>query len=219
MRQVLIATPALDGRVDAWFVNSLVFSIKAGLAAGIEFCPVSLINESILPMARNELLHIALTNEFESVVFIDSDQGWEPKYLIDIVNSEYDVVGLPVVSKSDQESYNVRFDPEILDVDEQGYIRVSSVGTGFLKISKKALTSLAKKSKAVEFRGKKIKKICEYGQDGSDFVGEDINLCKKLTKLGYNIWINPAHTAFHVGNKVYVGNFAGFLERIRSTEE
>jgi hypothetical protein len=31
MKKVLIATPCLDGRVDAWFVNSLQESIKLGL--------------------------------------------------------------------------------------------------------------------------------------------------------------------------------------------
>ena len=71
IRRVLIGTPALDGKVQAWYTDSLCNSIKLCAANGIDLLPVILIDESILPMARNELLNIAYTEEVESIVFID----------------------------------------------------------------------------------------------------------------------------------------------------
>jgi GT2 family glycosyltransferase len=38
-------------------------------------------------------------------------------------------------------------------------------------------------------------------------VGEDIMLCEKIKELGYQIWLNPKHTVFHIGTKKFKGNF------------
>ena len=70
MKKVLIATPCLDGKVDAWFVNSLYESTKLGLQNDVMFQPVFLANESILPMARNELLNLAYQQGYDDLVFI-----------------------------------------------------------------------------------------------------------------------------------------------------
>lgn len=52
MKQVLIATPCLDQKVDAYFVHSLCESIKLGIKHNYDIRCVFLANESILPMAR-----------------------------------------------------------------------------------------------------------------------------------------------------------------------
>ena len=101
-RRVLIGTPALDGKVQAWYTDSLANSIKVCAANGIDLLPVILIDESILPMARNELLNIAYKEKVESIVFIDSDQIWDSFALLEVINPSYDVLGLPVVSKTDE---------------------------------------------------------------------------------------------------------------------
>jgi hypothetical protein len=214
IRRVLIGTPALDGKVQAWYTDSLCNSIKVCAANGIDLQPVILIDESILPMARNELLNIAYTQEVESIVFIDSDQVWNPFALLEIINSSYDVIGLPVVSKTDEPGkFNVILQStENIQQDEQGNIKVDGVGTGFLKLSRKALESLWNSNQTVEFRGKELKLICEYATNYNAFVGEDVYLCTKLKELEYDIWVNPNQTCAHIGSKVWTGNFAHFLE-------
>ena len=102
MKRVLIATPCLDGKVDAWFVNSLYESTKLGLQNNVMFQPVFLANESILPMARNELLNLAYVDNYDVMVFIDDDEEWDPKVLLEIVQSSRDVVAVPVVNKGDK---------------------------------------------------------------------------------------------------------------------
>lgn len=214
MLNVLIATPALDQKVDAYYTHSLCDSIYLGLENNIRFHPVFLANESILPMARNELFKIAYDMQFDSMVFIDDDEYWDPHALIKIVQSPKDVISLPVVNKSDTELvYNVFFDDiSKVEVDSSdGFIKVAKVGTGFLKISKKAVIDLYESNIEIEFRQRKLKQICEYGLKSGAFVGEDIALSFKLTELGYDIWVDPSHTVSHIGNKIYRGNFASTL--------
>jgi len=205
MKKVLIATPALNEQVNAYFVHSLQESIKLGLKNEIDFNCIFLANESILPMARNELLNLCYSENYESMVFIDSDESWNPESLIRIVESEQDVLALPVVNKHDaQNTFNIYYD-KLEYVDE--YLKVTSVGTGFLKLSHKAVSALWNSNPSVVFRNKTLKNICEYTMSPSGFVGEDITLCRKLRKLGFDILVDINDTVKHHGNKIYVGNF------------
>ena len=40
MRKVMIGTPAHDGRVDVWFANSLVNTVKLSMQRQIELIPI-----------------------------------------------------------------------------------------------------------------------------------------------------------------------------------
>lgn len=206
MKRVLIATPCLDGKVDAWFVNSLYESTKLGIKNNIMFQPVFLANESILPMARNELLNLAYKEQYDSMVFIDDDEEWDPKILIEIVESPKNVIAVPVVNKGDKKiQYNVFGVNKNPDTD--GYLKIDRCGTGFLKLSRKVIVDLWESNPDCEFRGRMLKYICEYAVTNDSFYGEDIVLCEKIKELGYQIWLNPRHTVTHIGTKKFRGDF------------
>lgn len=211
MKRVLIATPCLYGKVDAWYVNSLQESIKLGLQNDILFEPLFLAYESILPMARNELLNAAYKNQYDCIVFIDDDQEWNAQFLIEIVNSPKDVIGIPVVNKSTKPGFNVYGINKTPDPDD-GYLKVGRCGTGFLKLSNNVIKDLWESNPECEFRGRQLKYICEYYIVNDSFRGEDIALCEKIKELGYTIWVNPKHTVSHIGIKKYKGNFQQHLE-------
>lgn len=208
MKNILIATPCLYGKVDAYYTNSLCDSIKLGLQYDLLLKPVFLVNESILTIARNELINHAYEEKYDAMVFIDDDELWEPKFLIEILCSKKDIIGLPVVNKGDEKiEYNAYFNKQNIIKDKDGYIKVKSIGTGFLKLSKKAIVDLCESNSEFLFRNKKLKNVFEFNFFNNSFFGEDIMLCKKLTELGYPIWINPNHTVYHMGVKMYKGDF------------
>lgn len=207
MKKVLIATPCLDQKVDAYFVHSLCESIKLGLKYDLDIRCVFLANESILPMARNELFKLAYDENYDVMVFIDDDEYWDEKALIEIIQSEKDVVTVPVVNKGDQKiEYNVWLSNDY-QKDTDGYIKIEKCGTGFLKLTRKVIVDLWNTNIELIFRNKPLKNICEYTFDNGSFIGEDIALTKKIKELGYDIWLNPKHTVSHIGNKMYEGNF------------
>jgi len=214
MKKILIATPCLDQKVDAYFVHSLCESIKLGLQNNMDIRCVFLANESILPMARNELFNLAYRQNYDTMVFIDDDEYWDEKVLIDVLLSDKDVITVPVVNKGDTEiTFNI-FLPNTLETDSNdGYIKTKKTGTGFLKLSRKVIVDLWESNTELNFRGKKLKNICEYGFSNGDFMGEDIVLSRKINELGYTIWVNPHHTVYHIGNKMYKGNFAQSLKQ------
>lgn len=208
MKNILIATPCLDQKVDAYFVHSLCESIKLGLKNDLDIRCVFLANESILPMARNELFALAHRENYDTMVFIDDDEYWDAKHLIDIIQSEKDVISLPVVNKGDKEiAFNIWLKDNFERDESDGYIKIEKCGTGFLKLSRKVVEDLWNSNTELAFRGKKLKNICEYTYSDNGFVGEDVTLSYKIKELGYDIWLNPHHTVSHIGNKMYKGDF------------
>jgi hypothetical protein len=208
MKKILIATPCLDQKVDAYFVHSLCESIKLGTKNNLDIRCVFLANESILPMARNELFALAFKENYDTMVFIDDDESWNEHALIEIIESTKDVVCLPVVNKGDKQiTFNVWLNKDSEKDAADGYIKINKCGTGFLKLSRKVVEDLWHSNTELVFRNKKLKNICEYTYVNGDFVGEDITLAHKIKELGYDIWLNPKHTVAHIGNKMYQGDF------------
>lgn len=214
MKQVLIATPCLDGKVDAYYVHALCESIKLGLQHDFHIRSIFLSYESILPMARNELINLAWREKYDTMVFIDDDEYWKPECLIEILQSPKDVITVPVVNKGDKKigfNINLPKNPETDPTD--GYIKVDTTGTGFLKLSKQVVHELCESSPELQFRTRPLRVVCEYGQLAGDFVGEDITLSRKVKELGYNIWVNPKYTVSHLGTKMFRGDFAATLTK------
>lgn len=209
MKNILIATPCLYGKVDAYYAHSLSESIKLGLKNNLDINAVFLAEESILTIARNELINLAYKNNYDAMVFIDDDELWNPKALIKIILSEKDVVGLPVVNKGDINiQFNVSLNRNNIQKDaSDGFIKVNTIGTGFLKLSKKIIVDLCESNNEILFRGKKLKNVFEFNYMSGSFIGEDIMLCKKIKELGYPIWVDPSHTVSHMGVKMYKGDF------------
>lgn len=213
MKRVLIATPCLYGKVDAYYVNSLCESISLGNKNNISINAVFLADESILTIARNELINLAYQDEYDAMVFIDDDELWDPNALIEILLSKKDVVAIPVVNKGDEKlKYNIFFSGENIFKDSDGFIKIKQAGTGFLKLSKKVIIDLCESNPTMRFRNKMLRNVFEFGYINDSFVGEDIMLCQKITELGYTIWANPKHTVYHMGVKMYKGDFAKSIQ-------
>jgi hypothetical protein len=214
-KRVLIGTPALDGRVDAWFCFALHEATKKGIAANIDFSISLLSYESILPMARNEILTTAIQGNFDGLFFIDSDVYVDADNLISVIKSNKDVACIPTVKKADQEQYDIYFNEMPLAAE---WVKADRVSTSCLYLSQKALKALSDNSTQTFFRGKQLKNICQYDFVGEAFMGEDIYLCEKLKALGFEIWVNTTTTCMHIGPKVYKGNFRKILEDVNQSK-
>lgn len=217
MKQVLIATPCLDGKVDAYYVHALCESIKLGLQHNFHIKSIFLASESILPMARNELINLAYREKYDTMVFIDDDEYWKPECLIEILQSPKDVITVPVVNKGDKKiGFNINLPKKLQKDPQDGYIKADTTGTGFLKLSAKVVEDLCESSPELQFRARPLRVVCEYGQLAGDFVGEDITLSRKIKELGYDIWVNPKYTVAHLGPKMFKGDFLSTLQDYES---
>lgn len=218
MRKVLIATPSYDGKLDVWYVNSIINTVRIAQNKNIFIHPIFLSYDALIQRSRNDLVSIAINGGYDDMIFIDSDMEFDPDWVLQLLDSPEDVVGGTTRKKTDDiELYPVK--TKNLEISENGFIKVESIGTGFVKLSKKAFTSLWESSEEYENEGKKCRMIFDVKIIDGQLVSEDVIMFNKLSELGFNIWLNPKMTCVHIGTKKFYGNFESFLERIKQTKD
>ena len=82
MRRVLIGTPSHDGRIDVHYAHSLMQTARLCWQQEIDLHEIYLAYDAIIQNARNDLVALAIEHKFDDLIFIDSDQEWEPSWPI-----------------------------------------------------------------------------------------------------------------------------------------
>lgn len=218
MRKVLIATPSYDGKIDVWYANSLAQTILLGVQNDTFFHAIYMSYDALVQRARNDLIGLAIENDYDDILWIDADMEWDPAKALELVQSDYDVIGLPVIKKSPYtESYNIKIKPEDLVTGENGLINVESIGTGFLKMSRKAFEYLWDNSEPYVHNEADRRWIFDVRIQDGDIISEDILVCQKLKEGGFDIYLDPSSTCNHIGNMKFTGNFETFMQRVQDS--
>ena len=103
MKKVLIGTPAHDGRVEVYYVNSLLATIKDLEKHYYDVNVIFMSYDSLVQRARNDLIKIAVEGEYDYLFFIDSDMVWEPQWVLELLDTPVDVISGTARKKSDDE--------------------------------------------------------------------------------------------------------------------
>jgi hypothetical protein len=189
MRKVLIGTPSYDGRIDVWFANSLISTVKESIEKDIHVHAIYTSYDSLVQRARNSLVKLALDRP-------------EP------------IVGGALVKKTDKEGYTIKLiDKELKYSQDKKIIEVDGVGTGFLKVSRFALEKLWDASDEYQSEGETHRMVFDIKVENGDLISEDFVLCNKWKNLGYKVWADPTITCNHIGIKKFKGNFKNFIKK------
>jgi glycosyltransferase involved in cell wall biosynthesis len=215
-RKVLIGTPAHDGRLDVWYCNSLVNTIRLSAVHKVRIDPIYVSYDSLVQRARNDLVRMALEEDYDDLIFIDSDEEWDPEWIFTLLNHPVDVVGATVVKKQDNPIlFNVKALPEGLEI-KNGLIEVVCVGTGFLRISRKALQAVWDVSEEYKNEGRTCRMVFDVRVENGELVSEDNIFCNKWRSTGGKVFIDPSMTCNHIGVKKFSGNFMHFYDWLKS---
>ena len=215
MKKILIATPSYDGTVDVWYASALHQTTLLGIENGVYFHPVFMSYDALIQRSRNDLMAIAKQEEFDGILWIDADVEWHPQWALDVVNSDKDVLGIPIVKKSIEEQYSVKCNLENLNPDEDGLLEVESNATGFLYMSKAAIDYLWDNNEPYVHNEQERRWIFEVKLQDGDIISEDVLVCQKLLEGGFKIYVDTTKTCNHIGTLKFSGDFASFIKRIK----
>lgn len=217
MRKVMIGTPCYDGRLDVWYVNSLINTVRIASEYDIEIIPMWVSFDALVQRARNDTIQLALESDVDDLVWIDSDIEWNPKDFFALLNHKVDVVGGTYPKKGDREEYVVR---QIVrrQIDPQtNLMEVDGLGTGFARMSKAAMQYLW--DNTVSYidpkDGKERRLICNVIVENGDLVSEDIYMFKLLQDGGYKIYLDASITCNHTGPKKFTGDFRKWYGKLQ----
>ena len=162
---ILIATPMYGGMCTGHFTLGVINVINRFRQLKIECHLASLMNESLITRARNELARMFLDDEkFTHLMFIDSDIYFEHDSVERLYNHDKSIVcGLYPKkeinwdrvreavknNRKDLNYYasnfvlNLPLDKDKIELDKQGLIEVRHSGTGFMMIKREVFENLS----------------------------------------------------------------------------
>lgn len=216
VRKVAILTPAGDGRVDATYAYALAQTMLLG-GPELQFVPVMVCNDALVQRARNDLLTMVVESDCSDAIWIDADIAWDPQWVLRLLSHDVDVVGGTYRHKTDAaETYVMNVRPEDLVMDTRGLIKVNSLGTGFLRMSRKALVALWETGAPYISNGRQCRWAFDARPVDGDLVSEDVAACRVLAAKGIATYLDPAITCNHTGPKVFTGNAMPWLTNMRA---
>ena len=217
--KVLIGTPSYDGKLDIYYIDSLLNTLAQSEQNGVEVYPLFMCYDSLVQRARNDLFKAAYDAQMDVLFFIDGDVGWNPKDFFKLVKSDKDLIGGSYRKKNDNEELYVvkaldQSDKSLnLSIDREGLLEVAGLGCGFMKVSRKAIESLWNTSKKYTSEKGDSRMVFEVVCEDGDLISEDIYMCKKWRDQGNKVYLDTHITCTHTGTKTFTGDVYSWLQR------
>jgi hypothetical protein len=206
---ILIATPCLDGRVDARYAGALVQTLgllnARGQHAEIQFE----IGNSLIADARNKLVAKFLASGASDLVFIDSDLSWKADDLVRLLSYPQPFVAGVYQRKSRAKiDFTVKFGPAI-SMDEHRLMEVERVGTGFMRLRRDCIGKMVAAYPRLRLKNPTQPDDANFFGlfdtsivDGQ-FIGEDFTFCDRWRAIGGKVMIDPSINLAHHGAAAY----------------
>lgn len=223
-----IATPFYELKGYSPYIESLLNSLT-GLAryakeTGIEFEFHHVSGDSYVWRARNTLADRFLKSDCSHLIFIDSDESWEPEGLYRLMKADALVVGAAYPVKNNWQHFGVAIEtegPEHLPrVNAAGLIHAEKVPTGFMKIAREVFERLRFAEPENWYwepdeYGVSEKRYNFFGHllENHTVYGEDISFCRRWQRAGGELYVEPRVTIEHYGTQGWKGNYDQFLRQ------
>lgn len=209
--------------------------------AGHSISTTTVGNESLITRARNTLVHKFMKSDFDALLFIDADHGWDCDDVLKMIDSGKDFIGAiypmkginwenvrlaALAGKKDLETYSGHFAINLLsevqpfNINEP--LKVKDIGTGMLFLTRKVFDDLAPHCK--KYKNNNVGNIgVDFGEmvteyfttiiDENDILlSEDYTLCRMWQNIGGDVWAAPWVKITHSGDYSFSGQFAKTVE-------
>lgn len=211
--KTLIAVPCMD-MMHTQFVHSLLM-LKLDDSYEVRFGASSLIYDT-----RNQLLHYAIKNGFDRVLWFDSDMQFTPEvlnYLHEDLDNGFEFVsGLyfkrkppytPVVFKTCEikQLDDGRYDPisdYYADYPDNSLFEIAACGFGVCMMDIKAVKRVIEKYGRMLFMP-----VAGFG--------EDLSFCLRAREAGMHLWCDSRVKCGHVGEMVF--NETTYLKTLKDS--
>ncbi len=234
--KIMLATPMYGGMCTGHYVQGLLNTVSFMRDKGVHIFWSQLMNESLIPRARNELARLALAHDFDYLMFVDADISFGGDAIWRLMQTDKDLVcGIypkkeiawdrieeaAKAGKTDLKQYSGAFVcntvSELTLTDEQGLIEIRHGGTGFMLIKRSVLEALKEHTPTYRIgsykddQGEYVHPLThEFFATSIDETGallsEDYHFCDLWRKHGGSVFADPFIKLDHVGTNVFSGD-------------
>jgi hypothetical protein len=212
-----IGMPCYGGNVSEPTMTSLLRFILMAQQVGLNWSLDTMVNESLVTRARNNLMAKMMTNASAThFMFIDADIRFQPESILQMMACDKDVIGGLYPKKALPVNYVINLKRE---TKVQGDIfTVDTMGTGFLMFKKHVYETLCKAHPETKYvddvgLGKQYEptmySIFDVAIDEKGhYLSEDWLFCRRWSALGGEIWAHGKVLLNHIGHYEFVGDLS-----------
>lgn len=216
-RHLHIGIPCYGGMVSEPTMTSLLRFILMAQQVGLNWSLDTMVNESLVTRARNNLMAKMMTNQAAThFMFIDADIRFQPESILQMMACDKDVIGGLYPKKALPVNYVINLKNE---TKVQGDIfTVDTMGTGFLMFKRHVYEQLCTAHPETKYvddvgLGKQYEPNmysifdCKIDEKGH-YLSEDWLFCRRWAALGGEIWAHGKVLLNHVGHYEFVGDLS-----------
>jgi hypothetical protein len=202
-RIVYIATPATT--LHSNYLLTLVRQLPELANLGVSFTYALLDGHCHVDDARNLLVADFLKTNCTDLIFLDADVGSQQDGIWRLLQTEGDIVGGAYPLKDGSGKFPVKFDA-----------RGQCIGlpTGFMRIKRRVLTTLAKTAQTLKLDGMEAPIIFERGSMYGERIGGDYNFCLKARDKGFSLTLVRGLLFTHSGMVDFPGRLPEQLSEV-----
>lgn len=210
-----IGIPCYGGMVSEPTMTSFLRFTLLAQQAGLNWSLDTMVNESLIPRGRNNLMAKMMTNEKAThFMFIDADIRFQPESILSMIAYDKDVIAGLYPKKTLPVSYVINLKPQ---TKIQGDVfTVDTAGTGFLLFKRNVYEKLIEAHPDTKYvddvgLGKQFEPMmyaifdCKIDERGH-YLSEDWLFCRRWQELGGEIWAHSKVLLNHVGHYEYAGD-------------
>ena len=214
---LLIALPCYGGIVSDKTAKGLFNLGKELRTAGIDHGLLTMANESLITQGRSKMANFFINNtEYERILFIDSDIGFSPEDVFNLLKHDKDMVcgAYPMKSIPLKYNYNISKPP----VEEGELVKIDNVGFGFAMIKRRVFEDIVKRyGEELKYypatdnsnyppTEKEYHNSYHYFLElkkNMSYLPEDFSFFERAQSVGYTAWLNTNIRLAHVGSHVF----------------
>lgn len=242
--KIFIATPMYGGIAKSNYTISLQNLLIQLSQRGHTVQTTTVGNESLITRARNTLAHKFMKSDFDALLFIDADHGWNADDVVKMIECGKDFIGAvypmkginwnnvraaALQGRENLELYSGSFaanftdDPQ--DVDPNKPLKMKDIGTGMMFLTRKVFEDL--KPICETYINNNIGNTgIEYGEEVTEYfktfidngilLSEDYALCRMWQSLGNDVYAAPWVRITHSGDYNFSGQLLATLDLLNS---
>ena len=212
-----IGIPCYGGMISEPTMTSLLRFILLAQQAGLNWSLDTMVNESLVTRARNNLMAKMMSNPAAThFMFIDADIRFQPESILQMIACDKEVIGGLYPKKALPVNYVINLKPE---TKIQGDIfTVDTTGTGFLLFKRQVYEKMIAQFPETKYvddvgLGKQYEPMmysifdCKIDARGHD-LSEDWLFCRRWQDMGGEIWVHSKVLLNHIGHYEFQGDLS-----------
>jgi hypothetical protein len=209
MKNVMIATPAYDGKVNIQYALSFANTLHTLQLHGIQVTPMITGSGSLLVAERNRIVQSFWESECTHLLCIDSDLGWPPQAVLAMLDADKEFIAGVYPARGDTNTFLFRpvLNPDSTIVNEKHLLKMEYIPAGFMLLSRSLIDKMQKKFPELYYepKNKQVRNpesaYCFFDTEvwEGEFWGEDYVFCRRARQAGADIWVDPLIQFDHAG--------------------